>query len=212
MKRIFYFFTGVSCLMLSLFSMQSCVDKDYDWDDVNKEAQFNLPPVPYGDFEAIVLKELVPLPEIPPIEGLPDVGVKVAYDYVFKDLFNKDFIDYFLYEGNNLTLSGVVDVAVLKPNSNATLSLGIKFKVLDDQNIEIDEIKFPNQPVFTDGKGQSFEIKIESQYMKYFESKNARHLKAYLVLESSSLTNIDPDAYIEFKDIVFKSDALKFDF
>lgn len=213
MKRIFYLFSGLSCILLSPFFMQSCVDKDYDLDDVNKEAQFNLPPVPYGDFKPIILKELVPLPVIPPIEGLPDIGVKIAYDYVFEDLFNKDFIDYFFYEGNNVALNGVVDVVVLKPNSSATLSLGMTFKILDEENGEIQEIKFPNQPIFNNGKAQPFEIKIESQYMKYFEARNAKHLKVYLVLESSSLTNIDAEnAYVEFKDIVIKSDALQFDF
>lgn len=212
MKRLFYLFTGASCLMLGLFVMQSCVDDDYDWDDVNKEAEFNQPPVPFGAFDSIMLGDMVPLPDIPPIEGLPAIEFEEAYDYVFSDLFNKDFIDYFFYEGNDVMLTGVADVSILKPNSTATLWLGLSFKVLDDNGKEIPEIVIPNQIGYNNTKGQPIEIKIASKYMKFFKSKNAKHLKVYLILKSSNVIDVDKDAYVEFKDIIFKSGALHFDF
>lgn len=208
MKQIFNLFLGVSC-MLCLFLCQSCVDKDYDWDDVDTKGKIVLPPILIGSFEPIILDEA--LPEIPPIEGLPDLGFSFAYDHVFEDLFNDDLIDYFFYEGNVVRLIGVADVSVFdKSNKDAKIEMGISFKVLDDEGKEINEIKIPNQINLTEKDNQPIEIKIESEYMKYFESRSARSLKAVIVIKSSSI-HLKEDASVSIRNVVMKSNALQFD-
>lgn len=204
MKKILNLFLGVNCVFF-LFFLQSCVDKDYDWDDMNKEAQIPLPPVFVGSYDKIVIMDLDDFQEIPPIE-LPGVGVSHAYGYVFEDLFTEDAIDNFFYEGNHVTLSGLIDIQVLGSNSN--LSVGIIFKVLDEDMNEIEEIVIPNEANLKYGKDQAIKIEIASEYMKYFKSRSAKHLKANLVIKANSIQLTKAD-YIEFKNIVMRSKGLQ---
>ncbi|MDR1344501.1 MAG: hypothetical protein LBJ39_04020 [Tannerellaceae bacterium] len=83
----------LSILLLTLAIVSSCIEKGYDWNDVNKEGAFsheNGLSVRIGDFDTITLKQQVEVPE----------PVEIVIEKEIEGLFSEEMYEYFIYDNN----------------------------------------------------------------------------------------------------------------
>jgi hypothetical protein len=84
-----FFFVFV---LLSI-ALSSCIEKGYDWDDVNKEGAFSHESglsIRIGDFDTITFKRQLEVP----------VVVDIEYIKEFEGLFSEEMYSYFVYDNN----------------------------------------------------------------------------------------------------------------
>lgn len=192
--------------------MQSCMDDDYDFDDMDKNANFLIPPVPIGDIDVFKIDELdfgviPPGIEIPPT-GLP-IEVEEVYEQTVESLFTEDILDKFFYKDakGDVVLESKVDIDIMDNNPDVTIDIVIQ--IIDDNGRAMTEVKIPKPARLKCGENQSLNIVFPNEY--FDEMQTAKDLKFIIVLKSKTI-NISSEDYIYIKEIVLKSSGLHFEF
>jgi len=188
--------------------VSSCVDNDFDWDDINKNGVFEIPPVPIGDIDTIWMNVLPPV-TIPPLGiEIPQGFETEARKEVVEGLFTKDILDKFFNEKakKDVKLESVADINILGENSG--LEVKVKVEVVDANGDVIPQVVIPTQTLYY-GTEQDFDIVFPVESFKYM--KNARDLNLIFVIKANSIRITDND-YAYIKNIVLKSGGLHFEF
>ncbi|SBW07572.1 hypothetical protein [uncultured Dysgonomonas sp.] len=163
----------LACILL--FSLQACVDKDYDWGNMDKSGVISIPPIPLGDIDTIYIKGL---PQLNESWGIPIPDGSIALSDTIRGLFDDNAIRKFFYEGNEtVEISAKIDIYVAIKG----VSLDVYFNIIDTGKRRINKVLIPKQTLIT-GKQQDFSVKITSEYMQYMES--ASDLQLVIVLSS----------------------------
>lgn len=180
----------IGIVILFLF-MQSCVDKEYDSDNLNTNIELNLPPVPLGGFDTIFVNFL---PAIPP-EIV--VGARVALSDTIRGLFDKNTIDRFFFEGSRgVVISAKLDAMVMPQESG--LEIEILLNIINADRTRNEFVKIPSQTIVS-AKNQNFEIRIGPEYMKYM--KDARDLHFIFAIKVAAI-NFTRQDYIYLRRVV----------
>lgn len=198
-KSLFY-------IILLIIFLPSCVDNDYDIDDLNKNAVFKIPPIPLGNLDSLYINQLENI-SLPP--GISFPNIKYVLGDTIKGLFSEEDISKFFpqnaEDGDYSAFVSKIDIG-LKDINNST-NVIILFEVLDNLGRVIEEIDIPKQSI-TVRKDQDFRIEFKSEYMKYM--KNAKDLKLIISITASIPTEISTDDYIFIKNISLQTSGLHF--
>lgn len=194
--------SGILCLGM-LFA-QSCVDKAYDWDDMDKSGVFNIPPIMMGDIDIIYLHELQTgiLPD-----GFPATGFEIVLTDTINGMFEGDAIEDFFFDGaGEVKFEAKVDIAIAKL---ANTRIMLYFNVIDYNDNKINGVVIPGQEL-SNGNNQALAIKIASQYMKYME--DAKSLEITIVVAADNGTvQISEGDYIFLKSVIVKTGGYRFE-
>lgn len=192
---IYYTLVGVVGLILS---MQSCIEKEYDSDNLNTEVELNIPPVPLGGFDTIHVNFL---PSVPP-EIV--IGARVALSDTIRGLFNSSTISRFFYEGSSgVVISAKVDAMVMPLESG--LEIEVLLNIINRDRTRNEFVKIPPQNLVS-AKNQNFEIRIKPEYMKYM--KNARDLHFIFAIKVGAI-NFTRQDYIYLREAVLFAGGMK---
>lgn len=185
-----YSFIYIAVILLFLF-MQSCVEKEYDTDNLNTQVELNIPPVPLGGFDTIHVDFL---PAVPP-EIV--IGARIALSDTIRGLFNARTVSRFFYEGSTgVVISATVDAMVMPSESN--LEIEVILDIINRDRTKNEFVKIPSQ-ILVSGKNQKFEIRIGPEYMQYM--KDARDLHFIFGIRVGAI-NFTRQDYIYLRDVV----------
>ncbi len=191
-------------LYISLFALlcQSCVDKDYDWDDLDKGGVIKIPPVPLGKIDTIFIHGL-PEGDHP---GIPIPDGSIVRSDTIRGLFDESVVKKFFFEGaDTIEISADMDLMLAIEG----VKIEIYINIIDKNRKRIKEIVIPKQSLVME-TNQKFEIKIEPQYMKYM--KDASDLQLTIVLSSDEASIwIGEDDYIYFREAIIKTGGFYYD-
>ncbi|GAB6012084.1 hypothetical protein [Viscerimonas tarda] len=226
MLRVLKYAFGL--MALALF-MPSCVEKEYDIDDLNKDALFNVPPVPFGSIDTFFVQGLlgVDIPdwvELPPIIDNPYLSEPdtIAKEQIIDNIFSKDIIDQFFHESatSDVILEAVADVHVLRGVNNAAnenIAIDAVLEITDSRGQVINEFRIPMPDKLVSKDNQPFKIRFPHQQFGYM--KDASGLRFVFIIRATAqdLLNIitkddDKEDYIFIRKIVLKSGGLHFTF
>ena len=172
-----------------LFSLQACVDKDYNWGNIDKSGVISIPPIPLGDIDTIYIKGL---PQLNESWGIPIPNRSIALSDTIRGLFDDNAIRKFFYDGNEVVeISAKIDIQVAFKG----VSLEIYFNIIDTAKQRITNVVIPKQ-MLTIGTKQEFSVKITSEYMPYM--KAASDLQLIIVLSSK-----DASLWLSDKDYLY---------
>jgi hypothetical protein len=181
------------------------VDQDYDLDNLDKDAVFNVPPVPVGTVDtAWFTGDMTGIPgwvEIPGVDGT------ITMEHVLDNLFTEDIISKFFFDGAaSASLEGKVDIdiASFSPDASLTMQLGI----LGDDGEVISDIEL-NSMALTNTKGQNFLLQINREDM--IKMATARGVKITLVFENLDDFHLTRDDYLLLKNLVLKTGGMHLD-
>lgn len=187
----------ILCALMFTLILQSCVDKDYDWDNLDTGGIISIPPIPLGKIDTIFIHGL-PQGYIP--DGIPIPNGSIARSDTIRGLFDESAIKKFFYEGNE-TVEILSKVDLDLEISGVTIDIYIS--IIDGNKKRINEIVIPKQSLTTK-INQEFNVKIDSQYMKYMQ--NAMDLQLTIVLSSANATIwLGPDDYIYLRGTIIKT-------
>lgn len=201
MKKLCKFMISV---IIMFICMVSCIDKDYDIDDLDKNGMFKVPPVLLGNIDIIWLNLL---PEgVPPV-SLPVSGMQITKVEHIDGVFSEDVLDKFFNESSvgNVSLESKVDVLV---NHAVNFSMDVYPYVLNADGSINNNVKIEKQTLTT-GTDQPFSIILKKEYFKYME--NANGIQLTIVLKADQITLGDAD-YVYLKSVVLKSGGIHFEF
>lgn len=185
-----YSLVYIAVVVLFLF-MQSCVEKEYDSDNLNTQVELNIPPVPLGGFDTIHVNFL---PAVPP-EIV--VGARIALSDTIRGLFNARTVSRFFYEGSTgVVISATVDAMVMPSESN--LEIEVILDIINRDRTKNEFVKIPTQRLVS-AKNQKFEVRIGPEYMKYM--KDARDLHFIFGIRVGAI-NFTRQDYIYLRDVV----------
>lgn len=191
---------GISFIIILSTGIQSCIDKEYDFDNLNKNVEVKVPPIPLGSLDTIFVNFL---PSIPPEIIL---GAKVTLSDTVRGLFDENTISTFFYEGSDdVVISSKIDVMVMPQTSG--LRLDVILNIIDRDKKRNEFVKIPIQTL-TFGKNQDFSIRIKSEYMKYM--KNARDLH-FIFAFSVSAINFNRTDYIFIRRFLLSTGGIQFE-
>lgn len=186
-----YLVIYIKTIVILFCSMQSCIEKEYDSDNLNTEIELNIPPVPLGGFDTIHVNFL---PAVPP-EIV--IGARVALSDTIRGLFNPTTISRFFYEGSTgVVISAKVDAMVMPSESG--LEIEVLLNIIDRDRTRNQFVKIPSQRLVS-AKNQNFEVRIGAEYMKYM--KNARDLHFIFGIKVASI-NFTRQDYIYLRQVV----------
>lgn len=212
---------SLSIVMLGFVAFQSCVDKDYNFNALDKNAEVKIPPVPLGSIDTIFINKLVGIPTLPPDITFPTTEPEVVLSYVdtVKNIFSGDAVDNFFYDGaSTVALKGKVD-ALFMPNANKAY-VAIAFYVLNQDNTVNTDVKIPSevfeytkpttQVIHTDKnfKDNPINIEIKAEYMKYM--KNAKSLKLVIALKANAAAPTAKD-FVFIKQLSLHAGSIAFE-
>lgn len=185
---------------------QSCVDKSYNWDDMDKSGVLNIPPVMLGDIDTIYLHKL---PEIVWPEGLPPLpgDIELVLSETISGLFEGNAIQDFFFEGaDTVKFETKADVVINQlPNARITLC----FNVLNNANNRITGVVIPAQKV-VNGKDQALTIAIAPKYMKYMEDAKSLEIIIAIAPGGGPVQTANGD-YIFLKSVIVKTGGYRFE-
>ena len=186
--------------------LQSCVNTDYDLDNLDRDLVFNIPPIMVGNIDAIRFAELEPLAFIPPHITIPPISV--VYSYVFENFFSGNVIDMFFFEeAGTVEIYARADVSLPIPGSE----IRAYFKVNDENGVLLPGVNIPMQRL-TIGTNQIFRIRIDSRYMT--NMYEARDLEAVLVIYTPTVTVgdlINAESYLHLRQVVVRTGGIRFE-
>lgn len=194
MKFLTRFLSVILFLSLLLFS---CIDKDYDWDNLDKTGVLNIPPVMFGNIDTMYLDGLsegiIP-------GGIPIPDWSIAKSDTIIGLFDGDAIKDFFFDGaGDVGISAKADIDVDVEGVSIDIYC---FPVDYDGNI-IEEVKI-NKQTLTTGKDIDFSITITSDDMKYME--NAKDLGLTIVIRAKDASIwIGKNDYIFIRNVIIKT-------
>lgn len=184
--------------------MVSCIDKDYDIDDLDKNGVFKVPPVLLGNIDTIWLDIL---PEgVPPISfAIP--GMQITKTERIEGVFSEDVLDKFFAESSvgNVSLESKVDVFV---DDAMNFSMDIYPYVINSNGTVNNNVKIEKQTL-AKGPNQAFSIVFKKEDFKYMQDANGIQLT--IVLKADQIALGDRD-YVYLKSVVLKSGGLHFEF
>lgn len=191
--------TIVSALFLS-----SCIEDEYDWDDMNTGGILNIPPIPLGEFEKMFFVDFDLIGSGPiVIEGLPMVEVKYAEtlrnilgESVVKDFFH----DYMNEVGRDVSIEGELDMD-LSGDINGW-KMRMDFDVLDADEKVIPGVKIAGLNSIKNGK-QKLSIDFPRQYGGLM--KNAQHLRIRVTFITPENISLDGEESIHLTNLVVKT-------
>lgn len=190
-------------IAISVIIMQSCTDKDYDWDNIDKSGVLSIPPVMFGNIDTIYIDGL---PEGLLPGGVPVPNVSTTRKDVIEGLFSEDAVKDFFFDGAGaveITAKADVDLDI----SGVTIDL--YFNIIGNDNQVISGVVIPKQTL-TIAKNQSLSIKIAPEYMKYME--NAKDLGLTIVFSTNNASIwIGENDYIFIKEAIVKTGGYNFE-
>lgn len=190
-------------ISLSL-TFSSCIDKDYNWDDLDRTGVLRIPPVMFGNIDTIYLEGL-PNAIFP--GGIPLPDWIIAKSDTIKGLFDGDAVRDFFFEGAGaVEISAKADIDL--EISGVTIEIG--FYPIDYEGQTIKEVEI-NKQILSVNHDQEFSIIVSSEHMKYME--NAKDLGLTIILRTDNASIwIGEDDYIFIKNIIVKTGGYHIDF
>lgn len=192
-------------LGLALLVTQSCVDKSYDWDDMDTTGVVNIPPVMLGNIDVFYLDKLATgiLPD-----GIPVYDHKIVLSDTIAGLFDGDAIQDFFFDGaGTVKIEAKADVVIKEIPTNGRIML--YFNVINNEKKRIQEIVIPEQEL-RKGNDQTLTIEIASQYMRYMGDANSLEL-TIVILTNDGRIQIHSDDYIFLKSVIVKTGGYHID-
>lgn len=190
-------------ITFSVILMQSCVDKGYDWDNIDKGGVLHIPPVMFGNIDTIFIDGL---PEGILPEGVPVPDFSIVKSDTIRGLFDDSTVKDFFFDG-----AGAVEI-LAKADLDLEISglvVDLYFEVINYDNQAITDIKIAKQTLNI-SKDQSLSIKIEPEYMKYME--NAKDLELTIVISSKDgSVRIGEDDYLFINSAIVKTGGFHFE-
>lgn len=198
-----HFIKSLPFIVLFVCFVQSCVDKDYDWDDIDKSGVISIPPVMYGNIDKISLK-LLPDGILP--EGIPIPDFSIAKSDTIRGLFDGEAVKKFFFDGaGDVEIAATTDVQM----QITGLTIDLYFSVIDKAGQKIRSVVIPKQTL-TIAKNQTLSIKLASQYMKYMA--NAKDLELTIVVSSVGGTvTLNEEDYIHLKETIVRTGGFHFE-
>lgn len=195
---------SIFCIIIFQFIFFSCIDKEYDWDDLDRTGVLRIPPVMFGNIDTIYLQGL---PEAIIPGGIPLPDWTIAKSDTIKGLFDGDAVRDFFFEGAGaVEISAQADIDM--EISGITIELHC-FPIDYEGNI-INEVKIEKQTLSAD-KDQKLSVIIPSEGMRYME--NAKDLGLIIVLKTrNAFIWIGEDDYIFIKNVIVKTGGYHIDF
>jgi hypothetical protein len=196
------------CLAACVFISQSCVEKDYDWDNIDKNGVLSIPPVMFGNIDTIYIKRL-PSGILPPNISLPPMSI--AKSDTIKGLFGGDAIKNFFFDGaGTVEIQAKADLML----SISGVTVNVYFSILDSNGNRIENVEIPEQSLTINEKNQVFSIKVASQDMAYMENADDLELTIAISNEQGSAITIDGEDnknYLFLKEIIVKNGGFHFE-
>ncbi|MDU1891609.1 MAG: hypothetical protein E6767_13055 [Dysgonomonas sp.] len=183
--------------------LSSCVDKEYDWNNIDKNGIIKIPPIPLGNIDTIYLEGL---PRWDESWGIPLPDGAIGLRYTIDNIFSGNAVKNFFFEGaNTVEISSKIDIDL----ETIGVTLEIRLNVIDQSGNKIGQVVIPSQ-ILTTGKDLAFSIKIETQYMPYME--NAKDLELVIILQTNNaLLWIGKDDYLFLKDAIVKTGGFHYE-
>ena len=185
-----------------LFSLQSCVDKDYDWDDIDTNIVVPIPPVQFS-YEKIYIEGLPSInAEIPEWIELPQGALAVSD--TLKGIFSGDAIKNFFYEGSKgVEIEFVTDISL----ELSALKLDIYFNVIDENDQRIENLKKTVDGVLQTGTN-TYTITFKPEDMQYMQ--RAKDLEVVIVgsLPGGGSVEFKPNDYVHLKLITLRTGGM----
>lgn len=190
-------------ITLVVICMQSCIDKDYNWDNIDKNGILKIPPVMFGNIDTIYVEGL---PEGILPGGIPIPNFSIVKSDTIKGIFEGEAVKDFFFEGaGDVEISAKTDIGL----AISGITVDIYFDVVNFEGKEIKSVNIPKQTLESE-KDQKLSIKIASEYMPYME--NAKDLALTIVLRSDDASIwIGEDDYIFIKNAVVKTGGYHFE-
>jgi hypothetical protein len=200
------------------------VDNDYDMDDLNKEAVFKIPPVPFGNIDKFDIETIArdngTIPEdldLDAFDGTPIDLETGYYSETIENLFTEDIIDKFFFEGagDDVVLKADADIHLLRNDGeeeNLEFLLNAVMRVTDESGNELPVI-IPYSGYLYSKDNQPVEVRFPKEYFHYM--KDASGLKFTFGIKTH-INNIgavlDGDNYIQLRNVLLTSAGMKFKF
>lgn len=190
MKKQLLFLSTLSVFIL--FGMQSCIDKDYDLDDVNKQAYVSPGGIVFpldNIIDPIYLKDLPQLP-------FPISGEVIFLDTIY-DIFTEDINEKFFFPGedaSDVEFTALVDVQI--QGRAESLEVIIRPEILDKEE-RVDNIILTNQ-ILKNQDNNSFSMKIGKEDME--KMQYASDIKFTITVKATGYLPASGDV-IKFKNL-----------
>ena len=164
----------------SVILMQSCVNKDYDWDDIDKSGVLSIPPVMFGNVDTIYLEGL---PEGILPEGISIPDFSLTKSDTIRGIFDGDAVKDFFFDG-----AGAVEISA-KADLDleiSGLSIDLYFEVINYSNQVIKDVKIADfdhikkSGTYSEDSSRIYEIYGKCQG---FGINNRSHLKKYIPMD-----------------------------
>lgn len=184
--------------ILLLSSMFSCIDSDYHWDNMNKTGIIELPPVPLGAFETLVIKNLngheVNIPGID--------SHTYEFKYAFKNLFGESSIKNFFhdYVNRDISIEGQLDMYILGENSG--MDVDIDFEPLDVQEEVVQGVHIKG---FKDVKYGTQHLAIVIPKDDIAKMRKAEHLQMKITLTTPTSIKLADGDSIKLSKMIIKT-------
>lgn len=192
-------FSKFCTLLLILLALQSCIDSEYNWDNINTEGVLNIPPIPLGNYE-VTLNRL-------DFDVQYDKGIEIPsftfqFDDTIKDIFSSNSVKDFFHEymTRDLSIEGELDMNVL---TESNISIDIQFNVLDVNNKIIKQVEIEGTDKLQPGK-QNLTIIFPKEDAIYMKDSEHLLLKVRVRTPNQLFAPKDTD-YILLKDLIIKT-------
>lgn len=201
MKQLARLILITMCLFLTV---SSCVDKGYEWDELDKTGVLNIPPVMFGNIDTIYLEGL-PEGIIP--GGIPLPDFSLSRGDVIHGLFDGDAVRDFFFDGAaTVEISAKADIDL----SISGVTIELYFYPIDYDGNIMEDIIIAKQTLAA-GKDQQLSIIVPSEYMRYMSSAKDLGLTVVLSAKDASIW-IGEDDYIFIKNVIVKTGGYHIDF
>ena len=197
-----------SLLMVAtaVFLLQSCVNRDYDWDNMDTSGVFNIPPVMLGNIETIRLAEL-PIGILPPNHNIILPPYALIRSYVFENFFEGDVVDSFFFEGaGTVEIAGTANLALLVHGA----FINLYFNILDGKGEPIPGISIPPQHLVSGGQNQPLSIRIEEQFMPRMTYAQDLEIVLVIAYPGGALTLL-PESYLQLNEVIVRTGGIRFE-
>ena len=185
--------------------LQSCVNKAYDFDNIDTSGVFNIPPIMLGNIERIELVNL-PIGVLPPDIQIPNLSMVVSE--TLYDIFGEEVVENFFFDGAGAFAIEAREVNLHLPLSGARIDLF--FNVLDSEGSSLPGVNITSQHLMAGQQGQRLLIEINEQSMR--SMNNAQSLEMVLAISSPAGATVIPgDSYLELNSVIVRTGGIRFD-
>lgn len=191
-------------ILIIILAVQSCVDKEYDWNNLDTNGVIYIPPIPLGSLDTIHLHGL-PLGELP--SGIPIPDFSIVKGYEISGLFEGNAVKNFFFEGANaVEISFKIDVDL----EIKGIVIDVYLDVMNQDDQKNTQVIIPKQRLVI-GKKQQLTVRIGPEYMKYME--NAKDLRyTFAIIGKDATIWIGENDYIYMGEAIIKTGGFHYDF